>query len=383
MLNIGTLLMVSGIYGSYGWAGGLSAAMGLAWAIGNPILSRLVDKHGQMFIMLPAAFISNLTLIWLIVAAVYHEPIGALFAPAIISGFTSGSAGSMARARWSHALGKGQQLHTAFALESTLDEICYIVGPMVATILATQVHPTAGLIVTAALALVGGVWFYWGLRSTQPPVTRQATVDTQSRVTRDSSNQFILKFGGLFFVVCVIGLFGLAFGAIDVSTVAATTTWGVRSMAGLVVGLMSLGSAVAGLTYGARHWKSPLANRFVIWTAIFAVFTTMLLLAHNVPLLILVGFFAGVGVAPTFTNSSSLVTRLVPEHRLTEGLAWVGTFIGLGASLGATVAGPLIDNHGYIAGYITAALGAVAALVMALIGWRSVRRHSAIHDSVN
>ena len=375
MMGVGIVLMVSMLYGSYGWAGGLTAANGLAWGLGAAVLSRLVDRYGQARVMVPGAVVSSLGLTSLIVAAWLHAPVGVLFLPAIVTGAAAGSASALVRARWNHALSDPQQLHTAFALESTLDEVTYIVGPVVATALATMVHPTAGLIAPVVLGLGGGLWFYYGLRGSQPPVQKRPTSgDAQAGAAR--SERFVLAFGGMAPVVGVTALVGCSFGAIDVATVAATAAWDARPMAGVVLGAISLGSALAGLAYGARAWKMSLPRRFLIGVAAYAGLMTLYLLAHQIAILTLCGFLAGSAVAPTLTNANSLVNVLVPKHRLTEGLAWVGTSIGIGASLGSSLAGRLIDSFGYVAGYLTSLAGGLCALAIALAGAKTVSRQA-------
>ena len=413
MISIGLVLMVSMLYGSYGWAGAVAAANALAWAVGNTVLARLVDRHGQNRVMVPATIISAASLVALVVAAWFRLPVAVLFIPSVISGATGGSPGSMVRARWNHALEKDAQLHAAFALESTLDEVTYIVGPMVATVLATTVHPTAGLITPVALSVAGGLWFYQGLRGSQPPVRvlsvagaegmtgegsarsclRQDDArsclrqdDARSSLRQDdplegeaarfgkAADRFALAFGGMLPVVFVTALFGGTFGAIDISVVAGTKSMGAAALAGVVLAAMSLGSALAGLTYGARVWKSSLARRFVIGVVAYTVALAFFLIVRDVIALAVVGFVSGLAIAPTFTNANTLVRTLVPSHRLTEGLAWIGTSIGLGASVGSSVAGRLIDDFGYQAGFMTAAALAVAAALTAFAGFRALSR---------
>ena len=385
MTSIGILMMVSMLYTSYTWAGALSATNGLAWAAGNWMLSRLIDRHGQSRIMIPALLITNLSLIWLVAAAWTRSPPWMLFIPAGLSGLAGGSPGTLVRARWSHALGDSPLLHTAFSLESTLDEITYIVGPLVVAALCTTIHPTAGLMAPVILSLSGGTWFFYGLRATQPPVRRLgdapsapvASLTGASGVPNLRPNRFVLAYGGMISIVVVTALFGCAFGALDVATVAATKAWGAAVMSGPVLAAMSLGSALAGLIYGSRRWKTPLPRRFLIGVTVFAVLTPLYLLAHSVPILLICGFLAGSAIAPSFTNANSLVTVLVPKHRLTEGLSWIGTSIGLGASLGNSLAGWLTDQHGYEGGYWTAVISVLISFVLALLGSRALSRNAA------
>ena len=80
-------------------------------------------------------------------AAVEAGPAGAVAAP--VRGAVAGAAmpqiGSCVRARWSHLVPDKAQLQTAFAFESVVDESVFILGPALVTVLATAVHPLAGL----------------------------------------------------------------------------------------------------------------------------------------------------------------------------------------------------------------------------------------------
>lgn len=67
---------------------------------------------------------------------------------------------------------------------------------------------------------------------------------------------------------------------------------------------------------------------------------------------------------PPRSTGTPVGGRLVPRSRLTEGLAWMGTGLGIGVAVGSSVAGPLIDGHGYAAGFASvAAFGCAAALI--------------------
>ena len=115
------------------------------------------------FLRRPAWIVSHV----LVVLAVLQFPVWALFPPAIISGATGGAPGALVRARWSHITSDERQLHTAFSLESTLDEVTFVIGPVVATALSTMVHPAAGLVVPVVVSLLGAALFY-SQRATEP-----------------------------------------------------------------------------------------------------------------------------------------------------------------------------------------------------------------------
>ena len=369
-MGIGIVLMVSSLYDSYGWAGALTAANGVGWAVGNAVLSNLVDRFGQRRIMLPSCMIANGAVLVLALFGWLHVPIWLLFIPATLGGAFGGSPSALVRARWTHVLPDAHQVHTAFSLESVLDEVTYIVGPVIATALATMVHPTAGLLAPGVCGAVGGFLFYHVTRASEPPVVPGA------RASAGGHQRFILGLGGVAPVVAAVLCVGMAFGSIDVSTVAAVTAWGERPLSGAVLAAMSVGSAIAGLSYGLRAWTTPLWQRFLITICCYAAGVWLLLVAHSPLVLAVCGFISGFTVAPTLINSNSLMGALVPPNRLTEGLSWVGTALGIGASIGSAVAGRFIDSFGYRSGYHTVIVVAMLGMVITLASASILRRNS-------
>ncbi|MDR2379234.1 MAG: MFS transporter [Bifidobacteriaceae bacterium] len=380
MMGIGTVMMVSGIYKSYGLAGGISAANVVAWAVGTAILSNLVDRHGQRRVMLPAALISAGTLAVMVVMGAMRVPAWMLFVPAMVSGATGGAPGAMVRARWNLVVHNARELHTAFSLESTLDELCFVIGPVAATFLATQVAPSAGLVAPVILGAVGALWFY-SLRSTEPPVPNirrsraaKAGEGEADHAVRPGAGRLIVLFPGVAAVAGVTVMVGALFGACDVTVVAATEEWGVKHLSGAVLGAISLGSAAGGLAYGTRSWVMSVARRWVICLGLLSLACVAVLFASDPLFLSVVGLVAGLTIAPTMINLNALMQSLVPTQRLTEGLAWVGTALGLGVSVGASLAGQLIDKVGYQSGFAAMAIAGFVATGLALASARSVAR---------
>lgn len=368
MMGLGIVLMVSSLYGSYALAGALVAANAVAWALGTAALSNLVDRYGQRRVMYPAVLVSASALSVVVVLALLQLPAWTLFAPVIISGASGGAPGALVRARWNHVLADPELLHTAFSLESTLDEITYVVGPVLATALATGVHPVAGLVAPVVLSLVGAQLFY-SQRSTEPPVPPPIDRANRTRAQR----RIALLIPGVASVVAVNLLIGAMFGATDVSVVAAATSWGSRPASGVVLGVFSMASALAGFYYGSRRWASAVPTRFVV--GVLAMFATAAALSavNTVVLLALIGALFGATVAPTLINGNTLIGGLVPRERLTEGLSWMSTGIGIGASIGSSVAGVLIDQSGYHFGFISVTVFGVIAAVIVLAAARSLR----------
>jgi hypothetical protein len=65
------------------------------------------------------------------------------------------SIGSLIRARWSHLLHGFPGLHSALSLESVVDEVILVIGPLTVSMLGTYINPSAGLLMALLCALVG------------------------------------------------------------------------------------------------------------------------------------------------------------------------------------------------------------------------------------
>ncbi len=77
--------------------------------------------------------------------------------------------GSLVRARWSYALeGQSAPLATAYSFESTVDELIYVLGPLAASVVATEVSGVLVLVLGAGAVGVGALLLA-RLRTTQPP----------------------------------------------------------------------------------------------------------------------------------------------------------------------------------------------------------------------
>lgn len=93
---IAIVLFVRAEGGSYSLAGALAAVYGVANAVGQPVLGRLVDLHGQPRVQLPAAVLSALAM------AVFAFAGTGTAAPAYLS---VGAAGLFTR-RWRAGCGR-------------------------------------------------------------------------------------------------------------------------------------------------------------------------------------------------------------------------------------------------------------------------------------
>lgn len=358
MRALGCLLMVSATTGSYAQAGVVAAAMTVSQAVANPVLGRAVDRHGERRMLLLALGAHALSLGSLMLLAVDRQPLWALVPAAVASGLTGLPLGSLVRARWSALVGATPRLPAAYALESVLDELVYLVGPVLATTLAVTVFPAAGLLGSLVLLTVGTLI----LAATAPPAPSKTVA---AGVRRRS----VVRIPGVPLLLGVCALMGCYFGAVDVGILAFTEERDAAAMAGPLLGLLALGSLLAGLVWGAvRSWPLGLPARLLGCAAALAVAALPLLWASTLPVMAVCMLLSGIAVAPAMITGTLLVEKLLPRVSLTEGFAWMSSAIAIGMATGAAGGGRLIDrtdSRDALAFAVAAAVGTLLITALA------------------
>lgn len=365
-LGLASVMLVSAHTGSYALAGQVSATAAFAGAAIMPQIARLVDRHGQARIARPVVVLGTIAWLLLALAVTGQWPTWTWFLFAALGGGLSPSIGAMVRARWVHVLRDRSLQQRAFSWESSVDEIVFIIGPPLATFLATGITPYAGVVVAAALLLVGG-WLFTAQRATEPPPSGADAPRFPSRLLLTPA----LLAVGLVFFCC-----GTAFGAIDVIVVAFAEEAGSKAAAGLILAAYAAGSLIAGLSFGVITFKRSIGGQFVAAACIFGLLCPLLLLASNLWLCTVLIFVAGFAIAPLLISATVLIERMVPPTALTEALTWSTTSLVLGVTVGAAGAGALVDQHGARFGFWLPAGVAVLAAVLALMSSPRLRHHS-------
>jgi MFS family permease len=178
-------------------------------------------------------------------------------------------------------------------------------------------------------------------------------------------------------LVLTLAAAGVIVGAVDVVAIAFAENLGVPGATGIVLSAYALGSAVSGLTFGAFNppWR-PHAMLLVA-VAGTALTTLPLLLVGGIAALSLTVLLAGVFFAPTMILAMTLIERVVPPARLTEGMTWVLTGLTVGTALGTFTAGLAVESSGTTGGFLVAVAAGLTALGAVAAGTPLLRRTSA------
>jgi MFS family permease len=362
MLGLGAVVMVTGSGGSYALAGAVSAVLALAEAAAAPVIGRASDRAGQSRLLTPTAIVHLVGIVGLVVVAVSGAPGWVYLPAAAVAGTSVPQVSAMVRTRWADRLGAGPALSTAFSLESSLDEVVFVVGPVLATVLGTVIWAPAGVATAGVLAAAGALLL--AARHDSEPAREAGDESTRAASAIAVAGLRVL-------MVSALG-FGVVFGAVDVAMIAFTQEHGHRSLSGVLLALMAVGSLVSGLLYGTRQWVSSLRSRFIVATSVFVLAYVGVAGVTSVPVMAGVIIVAGITIAPTAIAETSLVEKLVPAAARTEGFSWMNTAVAAGVALGSALAGVVVSHTSGHRAFLVAVAAAAFALLTIVLGARTL-----------
>ncbi|SDB79838.1 Predicted arabinose efflux permease, MFS family [Raineyella antarctica] len=376
MGQMGTLTLVSQTAGSYA-AGGLAAGvLGVSTALGSPVFGALTDRYGQRRIVLLQGLASSLGFVGLVLAA-RSGAVGLLLVAAAVAGFFVPQVGVMARVRWralvhrppvhdpsdhrpqdhSHqrrAESPESVLSTAYAYESIVDELGFVLGPALVGIMVAVGDPSVAVLSVCALLLVFGSAF--AMHPTGAIVPRGGA---GRRGPRGPA-------GGLVMVSVAMFALGCLFGSLQTATTSFAGERGDPGLAGLLYALSGIGSALAG--YGVP--RLPAGWGLLARLRLFA----LLMLPLSLPLVLaptLVGYGAGLLVlgtcmAPYMITCFTLVERVVRPEQLGAATSLLPATVNIGYAVAASVAGAASDASG-TGGALATVIGAI--VLMNAVAW--------------
>ncbi|MEU0405095.1 MFS transporter [Streptomyces sp. NPDC006197] len=347
MFGVSAVIMIAAAYGSYALAGAVTAANLAVGSVTGPLIARLVDRYGQARIAVPAAAYAVLGHLVLLLCVHERAPVWALFLTTAVTA-TTPNTGGMSRARWAHLLRDDPDaLHTANAFEQAADELCFMLGPVLAAVLCSALFPEAGTL-TAGLLFLSGVLVFAAQRSTEPPVAPRTTAGSPLRAP------------GMASLLAVFLATGAVFGSMEVVALAYVD----GPVAGPVLALQAAGSCAAGLLYGRARRTARLRTCLAAMTVLMAM---PLLAASTGSLLALAGglLVAGMATAPTMVTGMGLIQRLAPAAQLNEGMALAVTALLAGVAAGSAGGGWAADHAPFASfGFLLPVTAAAVALTL-------------------
>ncbi|MDP9026713.1 MAG: MFS transporter [Actinomycetota bacterium] len=356
MLSLGFLLHMQHIFGSYGAAGLVLAATSVGQAVSGPLTSRWMGVWGMRPVLLLTTSICAVSLLTVALAPL---PLVGYMIAGLVAGLSYPPVQPAVRTIYPKMV-NSRQLTPLFSLDASAQEIIWIAGPVVVTLISTQISTTVGILVSVVFLLGGGLWFLLS-----PELGRVRIPRSKRKLGAVLKRPQVL-------LSTIVGFLLVGTCAATEAGVVATFGQG-NSTSGLVLSIWAVASLLGGLFLGhipVGPWA--LARRMVvilvgsilataailIWTGTSAEFWTL-----SGALLV-----AGLCIAPALAVMFAVVSSSVRFSDTAEAYGWVGTGQLIGAAAGSAVAGFLIDyvsaSHGGGAGLG----GFIVAVVFAAVG---------------
>jgi MFS family permease len=354
--GLAILMLAQDTTGSFGRGGLVAACYVAGLATVAPLFGRVIDRYGPRASLLACSFVFPAALAALVFALSTNPSSWIAFTLSATAGACFPPITVCMRTFLKQRLRDEGLLATAYSLESVLIELIFILGPALVAMFAAIASPAAAVIFAAACGCIGTLLFQ---RSQAMQQWRIEPRGVSSLFGPLADRGFVPL---LFVIVC----YAAAFGLVEIGTTAYANEAGGAALAGLLLAIMSVGSAVGGLVYGSRGWRLPLSRQFPLMLALMG--------AGIAPLALLVSPWAfglwcvaaGVAMAPALIMQSMLVARSArPEHS-TEAFTWSSTGLLAGVGLGLTGGGVLLEFTRSPAVFAAAAILSLLAGALAL-----------------
>jgi MFS family permease len=347
-------------------AGGLAAGAG----IGAPVQGRLVDGFGARRVLVPLGVIHAAALGSVVGLSELGAPAGILTACSFLAGFAIPPTSSVLRSMWPSLLRDNPALlQPAYALDSVLIELIFILGPLLTAVLAAAFSPASALIVSAVSVVVGTTWF-----TAQRP-SREIEPDREA--TRAAGRFGALSSPGVRSLILTSLPAGIGIGMCEVALPAFSRAEGAAELAGLLLATWSLGSAVGGLVYGALPRRPPLGRVHLAVSALLPLGLLPLAAAPSVVVMAALVIPAGMFIAPLLATRNELIGWVAPPGARTEAYTWpVTAFVG-GIAIGSALAGAIIEAESWQLAFLVASAAAACGTLVAI-----TRRGTLNPDSV-
>jgi len=344
--------------GSFAVAGAVAGALAAGSGVGAPIQGRLVDRFGQRRVLVPLGLLHAAALGAIVATAEAGAAAAVLVACGFLAGFAIPPTSSVLRSMWPTLLPDRQELlPAAYALDSVMIELIFVIGPLLTALIATVLSPPAALIVSAASVVAGTVTF------TALPPSRAMEPDPD-RVRAGWLGA--LSSPGVRTLVLTSLPAGVGIGICEVAIPAFSDDMGATAIAGVLLALWSIGSACGGLAYGALRNRPPLPRVHLAVTAALPVSLLPMAAAPSVPVMALIVIPAGMFIAPLLATRNELIGWVAPEGARTEAYTWpVTAFVG-GIAVGAALAGTIVEQASWRTAFVVAAVFAAAGTVVAV-----------------
>ncbi|MCT1394173.1 MFS transporter [Microbacterium sp. p3-SID338] len=369
MMVVGVLTVVVSARESLSLGGLTSAAVGLGTACFGPILGAAADRFGQRTVLLALA-VGNAAMLLLFTAVVYGPAAdGFVLLTAIGIGATAPQVAPLSRSRLVTIIGermpaerRARTVSGTMAYESAADETVFVFGPFLVGVLASALAPWAPLVGAAVLTLV-----FVGAFALHPS-GRHVSQDRTEDGRAPSAVSELFRPQLLIVVLGILGV-GIFFGTMLTSLTSFMADLGAPEQAGLLYGVMGVGSALLALGVAWLPARFSLRARWLVFSGVLLAGSLLLGIVDSPAGMMLALAIMGIGIGPTLVTQYSFGAARSPRGRSATVMTMLGSGVIVGQSIGAAVAGEIAESLGTSAALVLPMIAAGIAFAAGLGNW--------------
>lgn len=373
MMVVGVLTLVVSARESLSLGGLTSAAVGVGTACFGPLLGAAADRFGQRRVLVLLALTNSAALI-VFTLVVYSSSADALVLLAAAGiGATAPQVAPMSRSRLVTIINermpeqqRARTLSGTMAYESAADETVFVFGPFLVGIAASWIAPWAPLVGAALLTVVFVGAFALHRSGRHVSAERGSDGRAPSAASELFRPQLLVVVTGIFGV-------GLFFGATLTSLTAFVADRGEPEQAGLLYGVMGIGSALLALGVAWLPPRFSLRARWLVFSGILLLGSVFLVTVTSPPGMAVVLGVMGIGIGPTLVTQYSFGASRSPLGRSATVMTMLGSGVIVGQSIGAAVTGEIAQSLGTSAALLLPAAAAGVVFVCGVLNWFASR----------
>ncbi|EKU49591.1 Major Facilitator Superfamily transporter [Brevibacterium casei S18] len=381
MVVVGVLTLVVAGRESLSLGGLNSAMVGLGTAIFGSFIGAAADRWGQRPVLLVVGTLNSLALIFLAWVVFSPLPDAIVLIASFAIGATAPQVSPMSRSRLVDIIlarlpGERQSkvLNGTMAYESAADEVVFVFGPFIVGLLATWFSPVAPIIGAVAMTVV----FVSGFAL--HPSGRLAANGRSREGAKGPVRALFTP--GIFVVIAGVFGIGLVFGSTLTSLTSLMNDLGHPEQAGLVYGVLGIGSAILAISVALFSPRFALWARWLCFAPLLLAGTIVLAVSTSMPAVVVGLLLMGTAIGPTLVTLFSLAAERSPRGRSATVMSMAGSAIIVGQSVASAVGGILAEEAGTdtaLAVPIAAALVVLTAGLLNLLERLRTRKRDVVH----
>lgn len=365
---IGCISLLLVLFVSDGYGAAIAGASSAAWTIGlalvAPFLGRLVDR-GRGPSTLRWSALAEAVAITVLIASV----VGGLSAVVVVGasffcGALTPPVAGTTRALW-RIIVPADLLSVAYSFEILLIDVLYVSGPLLASVFIVLKAPAWGIALTTACLVVGSVAL-----SRSQPVKRFALLGREaSERERDSSGSSLLGNPAVWAVlIACMATMGFS-GWLETLLPLYFDAQGLSFESGVAIAIWSVGSILGVLVFVRLQPpgnRMSLSVQLCIGALFYVAICALLAFQNGFASMSIILFGVGLLVSPCTNLHYQLGAELAPVSRQAELFSWLNTATSAGISVGALLAGIVIEQRGFESSFQIPVVFVIVALLVSI-----------------